>query len=72
MISSTKNIFSNKIVLNFLSGLRRITVGTSKGTEGETSGILQTRSVVFVAMLLNQQEIPPRKYCYQSSEIYCL
>ena len=23
-------------------------------------------------MLLNQQERPPRKYCYQSSEIYCL
>ena len=34
--------------------------------------ILQTCSIVFVAMLLNQQERSPRKYCYQSSEIYCL
>ena len=35
-------------------------------------GILQTRSIVSVAMLLNQQERPPRTHCYQSSEIYCL
>ena len=35
-------------------------------------GILQTWSFVSVAMLLNQQERPPRKYCYQSCEIYCL
>ena len=26
----------------------------------------------FVAMLLNQQERPPGKYCYHSSESYCL
>ena len=32
-------------------------------------GILQICSIVSVAMLLNQQERPPRKYCYQSSEI---
>ena len=31
-------------------------------------GILQTLSIVSVAMLLNQQKRPPRKYCYQSSE----
>ena len=30
-------------------------------------GILQTWSIVFVAMLLNQQEKSPRKYCYRSS-----
>ena len=35
-------------------------------------GILQTWSIVSVAILLNQQERSPRKYCYQSSEIYCL
>ena len=35
-------------------------------------GILQTWSIVSVAMLLNQQERSPRKYCYQSSENYCL
>ena len=34
-------------------------------------GILQTWSIVSVAMLLNHQERSPRKYCYQSSEIYC-
>ena len=34
--------------------------------------ILQVRSIVFVAMLWNQQKRPPRKYCYQSSEIHCL
>ena len=27
---------------------------------------------VYVAMLLNQQERSPRKYCYQSSVMYCL
>ena len=32
-------------------------------------GILQICSIVFVAMLLNQQERPPGTYCYQSSEI---
>ena len=32
-------------------------------------GILQTWSIVSVATLLNKQERPPRKYCYQSSEI---
>ena len=36
----------------------------------EKHGILQTWSIVFVAMLLNEQERSPRKY-YQSPEIYC-
>ena len=35
-------------------------------------GVLQTLSIVSVAMLLNQQEGPPRKYCYQSSKIHSL
>ena len=35
-------------------------------------GILQTCSIVSVAKLLNQQERPPRKYRYYSSEIHCL
>ena len=33
--------------------------------------LLQTCSVVSVAMLLNQQERSPIKYCYRSSEIRC-
>ena len=32
-------------------------------------GILQAWSIGFVAILLNHQKRPPRKYCYQSSEI---
>ena len=32
-------------------------------------GILQARSIVFVAMILNPQKRPPRKYCYQQSRL---
>ena len=35
----------------------------------DNHGVLQAWSIVFVVMLLNQQKRPPRKYCYQSSEI---
>ena len=35
-------------------------------------GILQTWSIVFIAMLLNQQERSPRKYCYHLSVIWKL
>ena len=37
---------------------------------GDKHGILQTCSIVSVAMLLKQQERPPIKYCSPSSEIH--
>ena len=74
--SCSNSIF--KVLLQ-LSSIRRFHFGPTlniKGTlmlrvvhirnkkRSDKHGILQTCSIVCVAMLLNQQERPPRKYCY--------
>ena len=65
-----KILITRKIFFNFLSTLMLRVVHIRNKKRNDRRGILQTWSIVFVAMLLNQQERSQRKYCYQQSRVF--
>ena len=61
---SPAHTFHFRPKLNIKDNLMLRAVDIRKKARNDKHGIFQTCSIVFVAMLLNQQERPPRKYCY--------
>ena len=69
---SPASLFHFRPTLNIKGTLMTRVVHIRNKKRTDRHGILQTWSIVSVAMLVNQQERSPRKYCYKSSEIYFL
>ena len=62
--------FHFRPILNIKDTLMLRVVHIRNKKRNDKHRILQTWSIDFVAVLLNQHERPPRKYCYPSSEIH--
>ena len=72
ILTSALSFHFRRPTLNIKDNVMFRVVHIRNKVRNDRHGILRTWSIVSVAMLLNQQERPPSKYCYQPSEIYCL